>query len=80
MKSILRNVSVLAIAITMLTGCEATKNANNQQKGSVIGAAGGAIIGAVAGQGLVVVLALQLHRNHLPTCLKMISSASYNVQ
>ncbi|MFI8380204.1 OmpA family protein [Leeuwenhoekiella sp. NPDC079379] len=49
MKSILRNVSVSAIAITMLTGCEATKNANNQQKGSVIGAAGGAIIGAVIG-------------------------------
>ncbi|RXG13412.1 outer membrane protein OmpA-like peptidoglycan-associated protein [Leeuwenhoekiella aestuarii] len=49
MKTILKNVSVLAVAITMLTGCEATKNANNQQKGTVIGAAGGAILGAVIG-------------------------------
>ena len=49
MKNILKNVSVLAIAITMLTGCEATRNANNQQKGTVIGAAGGAILGAVIG-------------------------------
>lgn len=49
MKTILKNVSVLAVALTMLTGCEATKNANNQQKGTVIGAAGGAILGAVIG-------------------------------
>ena len=49
MKTILRNVSMFAIAISMLTGCEATKNANNQQKGTVIGAAGGAILGAVIG-------------------------------
>ena len=49
MKTILKNVSVLAVALTMLTGCEATKNANNQQKGTVIGAADGAILGAVIG-------------------------------
>lgn len=32
-----------------LSGCEATKNANNKQKGAVIGATGGAILGAILG-------------------------------
>ena len=31
-------------------------------------------------QGVVVVLVLKLHMKHLTKCLKMISSASYNVQ
>ena len=31
------------------TSCEAVKNANNKQKGAVIGATGGAIIGAIIG-------------------------------
>jgi outer membrane protein OmpA-like peptidoglycan-associated protein len=34
---------------TLLFGCEATKNANNKQKGAVIGATGGAVIGGIIG-------------------------------
>lgn len=52
MKTIVKRISVLffALAITVsFTNCEATKNANNKQKGAVIGAAGGAIIGAIIG-------------------------------
>ncbi|MGB5941478.1 MAG: OmpA family protein [Leeuwenhoekiella sp.] len=33
----------------LFSGCEATKNANNKQKGGVIGATGGAILGAIIG-------------------------------
>ena len=53
MKNILRNITVVALGAAMLTGftsCEATKNANNKQKGAVIGATGGAI-GNNAGSG-----------------------------
>lgn len=32
-----------------MLGCDATKNANNKQKGAVIGATGGAVIGGVVG-------------------------------
>jgi outer membrane protein OmpA-like peptidoglycan-associated protein len=32
-----------------LTSCDATRNANNKQKGAVIGAAGGAVLGAIIG-------------------------------
>jgi len=39
---------ILMFAIT-LTNCNATKNANNKQKGAVIGATGGAILGAIIG-------------------------------
>lgn len=39
---------VLAVSIAFVN-CEATKNANNTQKGVVIGAAGGAILGAIIG-------------------------------
>ena len=49
MKSIFKSLAVVAMSVTLLTGCEATRNANNKQKGTVIGAAGGAIIGAVIG-------------------------------
>ncbi len=42
--------SILALSIIFtLSNCEATKNANNKQKGGVIGATGGAIIGAIIG-------------------------------
>ncbi|MDD3723404.1 MAG: OmpA family protein [Lutibacter sp.] len=37
------------ILIAGLSSCEATKNANNAQKGAVIGTAGGAILGAIIG-------------------------------
>ncbi|RMB61023.1 OmpA family protein [Dokdonia sinensis] len=49
MKNIFKTLAVVAMSATMLVGCEATKNANNKQKGAVIGAAGGAILGAVIG-------------------------------
>lgn len=52
MKNIVRNITVVALGVAMITGftsCEATQNANNKQKGGVIGAAGGAILGAVIG-------------------------------
>ncbi|MDX1602908.1 MAG: OmpA family protein [Salinimicrobium sediminis] len=39
----------LLFASTMLIGCDATRNANNKQKGAVIGATGGAVIGGVVG-------------------------------
>lgn len=52
MKNILNKVTTAALAIVLVTSfasCEATKNANNKQKGAVIGAAGGAVIGAILG-------------------------------
>ncbi len=52
MKMIFKNIAILATAAILsfsLTSCEATKNANNKQKGAVIGAAGGAILGAIIG-------------------------------
>lgn len=49
MKTIIKSLTVVVLSATLLVGCEATRNANNQQKGTVIGAAGGAIIGAVIG-------------------------------
>lgn len=39
----------LLFAASLLLGCSATRNANNKQKGAVIGAAGGAVIGGVIG-------------------------------
>ncbi len=44
--SILVLVAVLAISFT---NCKAVQNANNKQKGAVIGTAGGAILGAIIG-------------------------------
>lgn len=52
MKTLLKRISVVAFALAVLvsfTNCEATKNANNKQKGAVIGGAGGAILGAILG-------------------------------
>jgi outer membrane protein OmpA-like peptidoglycan-associated protein len=41
---------LLALALTFsLTNCTAVQNANNKQKGGVIGAAGGAVLGAIIG-------------------------------
>lgn len=39
----------ILFAAVMLVGCDATKNASNKQKGTVIGATGGAVIGGVVG-------------------------------
>lgn len=44
-----RIMAILFVASTLLYGCDATRNANNKQKGAVIGSAGGAVIGGVIG-------------------------------
>jgi len=52
MKQIIKQIGMLALSLTLVVGlssCEATKNANNKQKGAVIGAAGGAVLGAILG-------------------------------
>jgi outer membrane protein OmpA-like peptidoglycan-associated protein len=52
MKTIIKKFSYLALALIFVvsfSNCEATRNANNKQKGAVIGAAGGAILGAIIG-------------------------------
>lgn len=52
MKKLIKRISIVTLVITMCLGfanCEATKNANNKQKGGVIGAGAGAIIGAIIG-------------------------------
>lgn len=55
MKTILKNITTATLAVALVTGftsCEATKNANNKQKGAVIGAAGGAVLGAILGNNI----------------------------
>ena len=52
MKRVFKKISVFAIALTLtmsFTSCEATKNANNKQKGAVIGTTAGALLGAIIG-------------------------------
>ena len=52
MKTILKNIVILTLSLIVVvnfTSCKATQNANNAQKGGVIGAAGGAILGAIIG-------------------------------
>lgn len=52
MKTILNRIGLKALVVTVsiaFVNCEATKNANNTQKGVVIGAASGAILGAIIG-------------------------------
>ncbi len=49
MRTRLKPIIALFFATTLLFGCEAIKNANNKQKGAVIGSAGGATIGGVIG-------------------------------
>ena len=49
MKTTINRMFAILFAATLLFSCEATKNANNKQKGSVIGSAGGAVIGGVVG-------------------------------
>lgn len=55
MKNIIKQLTVITLALTLVvsfTSCEATKNANNKQKGAVIGVASGAILGAILGNNL----------------------------
>ncbi|WP_452222755.1 OmpA family protein [Lacinutrix chionoecetis] len=52
MKSTINKISSIALALMLaitLSNCNAVKNANNKQKGAVIGATGGAILGAIIG-------------------------------
>ena len=52
MKTFFRQTITAALALALifsLGSCEATRNANNKQKGAVIGAASGAILGAIIG-------------------------------
>ncbi len=49
----LKTLSILFLSIIIsvgFSGCKATQNANNKQKGAVIGAASGAILGAIIGE------------------------------
>ncbi len=53
----MKNIKTVALASLFLlgslfTGCDSVKNANNTQKGAVIGAAGGAVIGGVLGNNI----------------------------
>ncbi len=52
MKTFFKQITLVALAFTIIVSlgsCEATRNANNKQKGAVIGATGGAILGAIIG-------------------------------
>ncbi len=52
MKTFFKQITLVALAFTLilsLGSCEATRNANNKQKGAVIGVASGAILGAIIG-------------------------------
>lgn len=40
---------ILSLLLVMMTSCKAVDNANNEQKGAVIGASGGALLGAILG-------------------------------
>ena len=49
MKKRIKSGAALIMAMSLLVSCNAIKNANNTQKGAVIGASGGAVIGGVIG-------------------------------
>jgi outer membrane protein OmpA-like peptidoglycan-associated protein len=52
MKTTINKIGILFFALIIalsLTNCKAVQNANNKQKGAVIGATGGAILGAIIG-------------------------------
>ena len=55
MKQMIKRIGLVTLSLVFLVGmssCEATKNANNKQKGAVIGAAGGAVLGAILGNNI----------------------------
>jgi outer membrane protein OmpA-like peptidoglycan-associated protein len=49
MKNMLRKVGALLLILSLSIGCRTVKNANNTQKGAVIGTTSGAVIGGVIG-------------------------------
>ncbi len=52
MKNLARNSVYIILSMVLIVGCSATRNANNKQKGAVIGASGGAVIGGVLGNNI----------------------------
>lgn len=55
MKTFIKNIgiAIFTIVLTMsLVNCKAVDNANNKQKGAVIGATGGSILGAIIGNNI----------------------------
>ena len=52
MKKVFKKITAFSIALILavsFASCEATKNANNKQKGATIGATAGALLGAIIG-------------------------------
>ena len=49
MKTVFNRMFAILVVSSLLFGCDAVQNANNKQKGAVIGASGGAVIGGVIG-------------------------------
>ncbi|MBJ7882859.1 OmpA family protein [Gelidibacter salicanalis] len=49
MKNTFKTIALLFMVSALVVSCDATRNANNKQKGTVIGAGGGAVIGGVIG-------------------------------
>lgn len=52
MKTLINKIEIIVLTLILsvsLTNCKAVQNANNKQKGAVIGATGGAILGAIIG-------------------------------
>ena len=49
MKNIIKKGTVFVLTVSLMLSCNAIQNANNTQKGAVIGASGGAVIGGVIG-------------------------------
>ncbi len=49
MKVYLKKIGIAIMAISVLTACDAVQNANNTQKGAVIGTAAGAVLGGIIG-------------------------------
>ncbi|GAA3631707.1 OmpA family protein [Flavivirga jejuensis] len=55
MKTLLNKIGLIFLTLVLtasLTNCKAIQNANNKQKGAVIGATGGAILGAIIGNNI----------------------------
>lgn len=55
MKTLVNKIGVIVLALVLtvsLTNCGAVQNANNKQKGAVLGATGGAILGAILGNNI----------------------------
>ncbi len=49
MKTYSKTIIAIFFSASLFFGCDATRNANNKQKGAVIGASSGAVIGGVIG-------------------------------